>query len=59
MAMGKKYDVYIWEVSFFMMDEDGNELLNEDGSVKLFLADDIDYSSWADGVNPNDLKETE
>tara|TARA_R100000963_G_C4566226_1_gene52965 strand:+ start:404 stop:586 length:183 start_codon:yes stop_codon:yes gene_type:complete len=57
MAMGKKYDVYIWEVSFFMMDEDGNELLNEDGSVKLFLADDIDYSSWADGVNPNDLKE--
>jgi hypothetical protein len=59
MAMGKKYDVYIWKVSFFMMDEDGNELLNEDGSVKLFLADDIDYSSWADGVNPNDLKETE
>jgi hypothetical protein len=58
MAMGKKYDVYIWKVSFFMMDEDGNELLNEDGSVKLFLADDIDYSSWADGVNPNDLKET-
>ena len=57
MAMGKKYDVYIWKVSFFMMDEDGNELLNEDGSVKLFLADDIDYSSWADGVNPNDLKE--
>ena len=57
MAMGKKYDVYIWKVSFFMMDEDGNELLNEDGSVKLFFADDIDCSSWADGVNPNDLKE--
>ena len=54
MAMGKKYDVYIWKVSFFMMDEDGNELLNEDGSVKLFFADDIDCSSWADGVNPND-----
>tara|TARA_R110000765_G_scaffold144209_1_gene246154 strand:+ start:297 stop:398 length:102 start_codon:yes stop_codon:yes gene_type:complete len=29
----KKMNVCVWDVRFYMNDDDGNELLNDDGSV--------------------------
>lgn len=34
--MTKKYRPQLWDIQFYKVDEDGNELLNDDGSVKLF-----------------------
>ena len=70
MAMGKNYTVNIWNISFVLEDEEGHIVLNEDGSVKEFSADNVDYEHWANNINrwckyylpanninPNKLKE--
>jgi hypothetical protein len=43
MAMGKNYTVNIWNISFVLEDEEGHIVLNEDGSVKEFSSDNVDY----------------
>ena len=56
--MNKKYSIAVWNVQFYKVDEDGNELLNDDGSVKLFFENsNFDYSYLADSINDNELKE--
>ena len=56
--MSKKYSIAVWNVQFYKIDEDGDELLNEDGSVKLFFENsNFDYSYLADSINDNELKE--
>ena len=35
MAMGKNYTVAIWDVTYYLIDEDDYPLLNEDGSVNI------------------------
>jgi hypothetical protein len=56
--MNKKYSIAVWNVQFCKIDEDGNELLNDDGSVKLFFDDsNFDYSYLADSINDNVLME--
>ena len=56
--MNKKYSIAVWNVQFYKIDEDGNELLNDDGSVKLFFENsNFDYSYLADSINDNDLVE--
>jgi hypothetical protein len=53
-----KYSVAVWDIQFCKVDEDGNELLNEDGSVKLFTESrDIDLSWVADSIYEDDVKE--
>jgi hypothetical protein len=53
-----KYSVAVWDIQFCKVDEDGNELLNEDGSVKLFTESrDIDLSWLADSIYEDDVKE--
>ena len=49
--------VLVWECSFNLMDEDDNEVCNEDGSVKIFTAPDLDWSHIAEYVELKDLKE--
>tara|TARA_Y100001973_G_C5141242_1_gene303041 strand:+ start:27 stop:215 length:189 start_codon:yes stop_codon:yes gene_type:complete len=51
----KKYCVNVWDVTFCKVDEDGKELLNEDGTVKLFHAPKMDYSHISDYVEEDDL----
>jgi hypothetical protein len=52
--------VAIWEVTYQLLDENGDEILNEDGSVKLFRdCGDIDVSTWAEWVEPDMLEEIE
>lgn len=56
--MSKKYSIRVWDVEFCKVDEDGNELCNEDGSVKLFYENtNFDYSYLADQIDPDDLVE--
>ncbi len=59
MAMSKNYAVGIWNCTFYLVDEDGNQLLNEDGTTKEFYSNKIDMSYWADGIDPDDLVEIE
>jgi hypothetical protein len=58
MSDDKKYTVSVWDIQFYKVDEDGNELLNDDGSIKLFTQTrDIDLSWIADSVSENDIEE--
>ena len=58
--MSKKYSVEVWDIQFYKVDEDGNELLNDDGSVKLFTPTrDIDVSWVSDSVYEEDVEEDE
>ena len=53
-----KYSVAVYDVHFYKVDADGNELLNDDGSTKLFFPNtNFDYSYLADDVSPDDLVE--
>ena len=57
MSDDKKYTVAVWDIQFYKVDEDGNELLNDDGSIKLFTQTrDIDLSWIADSVSENDIQ---
>lgn len=53
-----KYNIGVWDIQFYKTDDDGNELLNSDGSVKLFqLKGEHDVSFIAEGTTDEDLKE--
>ena len=54
--MAKNYSIEVWNVQCYKVDDDGNALLNADGSIKLFDAD-IDVSTIAEGVTDDDLVE--
>lgn len=56
--MNKNYSVEVWNIQFYKVDEDGNELLNDDGSVKLFSPTrNIDVSWISDFVYEEDVAE--
>ena len=56
--MSKKYSTEVWDIQFYKVDEDGNELRNDDGSVKLFTPTrDIDLSWISDSVYEKDVEE--
>jgi len=56
--MKKEYSIAVYNVFYYKRDEDGNELLNADGSIKMFFEDtNFDYSYLADKVDPDNLKE--
>ena len=54
-------NVAIHSVTYYLKDENGDDVLNEDGSVKLFLDLDgaADTSTWAEWVEPDSLAEVE
>jgi hypothetical protein len=56
--MNKQYSTEVWDIQFYKVDEDGNELLNDDGSVKLFTnSRNMDFSWVADSVDADELEE--
>lgn len=58
--MNKEYSIAVWDVQFYKIDEDGNELLNDDGSVKLFTEGaNGDLSHIAEQVTDEELVEIE
>lgn len=53
-----KYNIGVWDIQFYKTDDDGNELLNSDGSIKLFtVVRDIDLSHISEYVEHEDLEE--
>ena len=53
-----QYTIAVWDIQFCKIDEDGNELLNDDGSVKLFTeAGNGDLSYIAEQVTEDELFE--
>ena len=58
----KKYNedgiaIGIWDCSFYFVDGDGNAVSDEKGKVRIFTADDHDYSDMADRVEFDELSE--
>ena len=52
----KKEYVAVYDLVFYKTDEDGNEVLNKDGTIKLFDYE-MDCSYLADDVDIDDLIE--
>jgi hypothetical protein len=55
--MSKKSTIEVWTVEFYKIDEDGNELLDQDGNIRLFVSDTLDYSDLTTGLEDDDLEE--
>jgi len=55
-ANAKRYSIEVWDIQFYMVDDEGNELLDEDGNVKLFDAPDFDCSHLTEGMDDCDLR---
>ena len=54
-----KHIIIVWDCTFAKVDDDGNALLNEDGTVKQFDAPKLDWSHIAEYVEHDDLVEQE
>jgi hypothetical protein len=50
-------NVGVWDCTFYVRDDDGNEILNDDGTIKMFDAPNLDWSLVAELVEFDDLKE--
>ena len=57
--MKQHNNIRVWECTFCKEDDDGNTLLNEDGTVKLFDAPKLDWSHIAEYVEHDDLEPNE
>ena len=55
--MSKEYSIGVYNLTFYKVDEDGNELRNPDGSVKEFYVNGYDCSHLAEGIDDDDLIE--
>ena len=54
----KSYIIGVWDLTFYVIDTETDEpITNEDGTVKLFHADNYDCSYLADGLDVDDLVE--
>ena len=54
----KTYSVGVWDMTFYVLDVEADDYVrNEDGSIKIFHAPNIDCSYMADGLGEDDLKE--
>ena len=53
--MNEYTNINVWDVTFCKHDDDGNTLLNEDGTVQLFHAPKMDYSNISEYVEEEDL----
>jgi hypothetical protein len=50
------HSIAVWDLTFYKIDDEGNELLNEDGSIKLFDAPDFDCSWITEDMDDCDLR---
>ena len=51
--------VRVWDCTFYLMDDDGNDVLDKDGNVQIYDAPDLDWSHLADYVEIEDLVEVD
>ena len=58
--LDKAYSIGVWDMTYYVYDDEADDYVrNEDGSVKIFHAPNIDYSYMADGLDVDDLEETD
>jgi hypothetical protein len=57
MTLKKEYHIGVWDCRFYLVDDDGNSRLGEDGKVQLYDAPDLDWSHIAEYVEHDDLEE--
>lgn len=59
MSNYKNCTAYIYSTTYYLVDENGDEILNEDGTTKLFkdYEGQVDTSTWAEWVEPDMLEE--
>jgi hypothetical protein len=55
----KSYSIGVWDMTFYVVDENGNPVRNEQGEIAVFHAPNIDYSYMADGLDVDDLEEND
>lgn len=53
----KSYSIGVWDMTFYVVDESGNPLVDDEGRVRIFRADNYDYSYIADGLDVDNLRE--
>ena len=53
----KNNDIVVWDCTFYLYDEEGNEILNDDRSIKIFRAPNLDWSHISEYVELEDLEE--
>ena len=54
----KAYSIGVWDITFYVVDEDGNDVCDEYGMPIIFRAKNMDYSYMADGLDVDDLEES-
>ena len=47
--------IHVYDLQFFKTDEAGNDIVNKDGSTKLFYAPYVDLHGVADGLEDGDV----
>jgi hypothetical protein len=47
--------ILVWEITFWKMDDNGDEVRDKNGDVQLFHAPDLDFSHIAEYPNLEDL----
>ena len=59
MSKYENCQVGVYSVTYYLIDQDGNEILNEDGTTKLFKDYEgaVDTTTWAECVEPEMLEE--
>ena len=53
----KGKNIALWDCTFYLQDDEGNDILNKDGSVKIFNAPKLDWYHIAECVELDDLEE--
>jgi len=54
----KTYTIDVWDMTFYIYDDEADDYVrNENGTVKIFHAPNMDYSYMADGLDVDDLVE--
>ena len=58
MSKYENCQVGVYSVTYYLIDENGDEVLNEDGTTKLFKDYEgaVDTTTWAEWVEPDMLE---
>lgn len=61
MSKYENHLVRVYSVTYYLIDENGDEVLNEDGTTKLFkdFEGQVDTDTWAEHVEADSLDEVE
>jgi hypothetical protein len=56
----KSYSIGVWDLTFYVVDDEKDDYVrNTDGSIKIFHAPNMDYCYMADGLDVDDLEESD